>query len=115
MEGNQASNGVASIAQDDAKGNGGGDDDAEASASSLVQSARFLILATKQTNSKTSSYLFSCENNSIDDRGSEYILGKLKGNAVGSQYLIVDNGRSPEKATGPSMTRKVCTIMHLNC
>lgn len=39
--------------------------------------------------------------------GAEYIVGKLKGNAVGSQYMIVDNGRSPEKATGPSMLRKV--------
>jgi hypothetical protein len=104
MEGNQAGNGVANPNQwsdctPDAKGSG----------DSTPSNARFLVLATKQTNSKTSSYLFSCENgsqNTIDDRGSEYVLGKLKGNAIGSQYLIVDNGRSPEKTTGPSMTRK---------
>jgi hypothetical protein len=73
-----------------------------------VPGARFLMFATKQQSSKTSSYLFSCDNNStsVDDRGSEYILGKLKSNAVGSQYIIVDNGRSPLKATGPSTCRK---------
>ena len=42
--------------------------------------SRFLAYATKQTASKTSSFLFSCENNTksntIDDRGSDYILGK---------------------------------------
>lgn len=67
---------------------------------------RFLMAAKKRSSSKTSYYLISLDTDP-DDRGSEAVLGKLRGNAVGSQYLITDSGLAPEKAVAPSMLRKV--------
>jgi len=62
--------------------------------------------ARKKTTSKTSYYLISMDQEPQDDRGSESVLGKVRGNAVGSQYLITDGGLAPDKAVAPSMLRK---------
>jgi hypothetical protein len=70
------------------------------------QPPRFVMAAKKKSNNKTSYYLFSTEMNP-DDRGSENVIGKLRGNAVGSQYIITDGGLSPEKTILPSSLRKV--------
>ena len=69
------------------------------------QAPRFLMAAKKKSGSKTSYYLVSLDSDP-DDRGSEAVLGKIRGNAVGSQYLITDSGLAPEKAVAPSMLRK---------
>ena len=70
------------------------------------QGPRFLMSAKKKTTSKTSYYLISMDQEPQDDRGSESVLGKVRGNAVGSQYLITDGGLAPDKAVAPSMLRK---------
>ena len=79
-------------------------------------SGRFLMAAKKMSTSKTSYYLVSLDQ-IPEDRGSETVLGKIRGNAVGSQYLLTDHGLSPEKAIAPSMLRKVCGLMGMltNC
>jgi hypothetical protein len=56
------------------------------------QQPRFLMGAKKKNGSKTSYYLISMDAEQQDDRGSESILGKVRGNSVGSQYLITDPG-----------------------
>lgn len=71
------------------------------------QQPRFLMGAKKKNGSKTSYYLISMDAEQQDDRGSESILGKVRGNSVGSQYLITDPGLAPDKAVAPSMLRKV--------
>jgi hypothetical protein len=71
------------------------------------QSPRFLMTAKKKNGSKTSYYLISLDMGGQDDRGSESVLGKVRGNSVGSQYLITDAGLAPERAVAPSMLRKV--------
>lgn len=68
--------------------------------------ARFLMAAKKRVVNKTSYYLLSLDPNDFDDRGSESVLGKVRGNAIGSRYLITDHGLAPEKAVAPSMLRK---------
>lgn len=55
---------------------------------------------------KTTSYYLVSLHPNADDRGSEQVLGKIRGNSVGSQYLITDHGLAPEKAIAPSMLRK---------
>ena len=70
------------------------------------QGPRFLMSAKKKTTSKTSYYLLSLDQEPQDDRGSESVLGKVRGNSVGSQYLITDAGLAPDKAVAPSMLRK---------
>jgi hypothetical protein len=106
--------------------------------------ARFLMSAKKRVVNKTSYYLISLDFDAADDRGSESVLGKVRslqhrihllidipylnfsanalflpvvqvrGNAIGSRYLLTDHGLAPEKAVAPSMLRKVihcCTVL----
>lgn len=100
--------------------------------SSAAPEGRFLMSAKKRVVNKTSYYLISLDPNASDDRGSEHVLGKVKllnfmkyclvtkwiilytkvrGNTIGSKYLITDHGLAPEKTVAPSMLRKVTCIM----
>lgn len=67
--------------------------------------ARYIMTANKKKSSSTSYYLFLCSDEAdIDDRGSEAVIGKLRGlNAVGTKYLITDEGLSMEKTVVESM------------
>jgi hypothetical protein len=90
------------------------------------ENGKFLMAARKKAGSKTSYYLISLEKDA-EDRGSDAVLGKIRGNAVspcqhvsadaevakyaccyqiGSKYIIVDHGLAPEKTAAPSMLRK---------
>ena len=66
---------------------------------------RFLMAAKKKITNRTSYYLVSMEK-TPDDRGSEAVLGKIRGNQVGSQYSLSDHGLAPDKAAAPSMLRR---------
>lgn len=71
------------------------------------QNTRFLMSAKKKMKSKTSYFLLSLEQDPDEnDRGSESMLGKVRGNTVGSQYLITDGGLSLHKAVTPSSLRQ---------
>jgi len=51
--------------------------------------ARFAMSAKKKVSNRTSYYLVSLDQTpSTDDRGAESILGKIRGNQVGSQYTF---------------------------
>ena len=70
--------------------------------------SRFLMSAKKKMSSKTSYFLLSLEQDpNENDRGNDAILGKVRGNAVGSQYLVTDAGMSLQKAVSPSSLRQV--------
>ena len=71
-----------------------------------VQAPRFLMAAKKLAGKKTSYYLVSIVMDP-DDRGSDSVLGKIRGNTVGSQYLLTDHGLAPDKTETPSTVRKV--------
>jgi hypothetical protein len=62
--------------------------------------------AKKRSGSKTSNYLISTEVNPTEDRGAFSVLGKLRGDAFGSRYAVVDGGMAPDKAVVPSTLRK---------
>lgn len=56
----------------------------------------FLMTSKKRTfASKTSSYLISMSRNDHDKR-SENVLGKLRSNFLGTEYVIYDGGKNPE-------------------
>mmetsp|Transcript_11899 Transcript_11899/g.19645 ORF Transcript_11899/g.19645 Transcript_11899/m.19645 type:complete len:561 (+) Transcript_11899:86-1768(+) len=87
----------------------GGDGNAEdgaGGATSDHNGGRFLMSACKRVANKTSYYLISIDPDAADDRGSETVLGKIRGNAIGSRYIITDHGLAPGKAVAPSMLRK---------
>lgn len=69
---------------------------------------RFMMSAKKKFVKKNSSsyYLVSVDMDPSDDRGSESVMGKLRGNSVGNHYLITDHGLAPGKTVAPSMLRK---------
>lgn len=50
----------------------------------------------------------------LKDRGSDRLLGKLRGNAVGSQYVLYDGGLAPEKTVSPSMLRQELGLIQFN-
>jgi hypothetical protein len=67
---------------------------------------RFVMAARKLVTKTTSYYLISTEMDP-SDRGSMYLLGRLRANAVGSQYLITDHGLAPDKTASDNLIRKV--------
>lgn len=73
--------------------------------------AKFMMSAKKILNSRTSYYLLSMDMDP-EERGSETTLGKLRGNAIGSTYLITDHGISPEKTENPSSYRKELGVLN---
>jgi tubby and related proteins len=75
------------------------------------QPARFMMSAKKKTGKQSSYYLISLDMNPSDDRGSETVLGKIRGNTVGSRYIITDHGIAPEKTAAPSMFRKEYAVV----
>lgn len=72
------------------------------------QAPRFMMSAKKNVVKKTSYYLVSVDHNPATDRGSDHVVGKVRGNTIGSKYLIADGGLAPDKTVAPSMLRKVC-------
>ena len=73
----------------------------------MVRVRDFSWLPEKKNGSQTSYYLISLDLDDQKDRGSDSVLGKVRGNSVGSQYLITDSGLAPDKTVAPSMLRKV--------
>lgn len=73
---------------------------------------RFMMSAKRKIVKKNSSsyYLISVDMDPSDDRGSESVLGKLRGNSVGNHYLITDHGLAPGKTVAPSMLRRYVII-----
>lgn len=71
---------------------------------------RFLMSAKKQLGKGSSYYLVSLEEEPVD-RGSESLLGKVRGNSVGSKYLVTDHGMAPDKSDAPSTHRKELGFM----
>lgn len=69
------------------------------------QSARFLMAAKKKPGKQASYYLVSMEFNP-EDRGSEALLGKIRANTIGSQYIVTDHGLAPDRTQAPSTLRK---------
>lgn len=70
---------------------------------------RFMMSAKKKIVKRNGSsyYLISLDYDpNLDDRGSESMLGKMRGNNVGNRYLVTDHGLPPEKTVVPSMRRK---------
>ena len=62
----------------------------------------------------SSYFLISLELNPNDDRGSEAVIGKLRGNQVGDTYLIADHGVAPDKTISPSTLRKEHGVVNFN-
>lgn len=67
---------------------------------------RFLMSAKKISGKQASYFLVSMDENPDGDRGSEALLGKVRANAVGSQYTITDHGLAPDRTQAPSTLRK---------
>lgn len=73
---------------------------------------RFVMAARKLVTKSTSYYLISTEMEP-SDRGSAYLLGRLRANAVGSEYLITDHGLAPDKTASENLLRKVLLLSYI--
>ena len=73
------------------------------------------MMSAKKLSGKGSSYyLISLDMNPEDDRGSEAVLGRLRGNAVGSEYMITDAGVTAGKTRLSSIIRKELAYIHFD-
>jgi tubby-related protein 1 len=64
------------------------------------------LMAAKKKAAKATPYLLVSMERQPEDRGSNKVLGKVRGNTVGSQYSIVDSGMAPGKTHAPSTIRR---------
>mmetsp|Transcript_28981 Transcript_28981/g.61255 ORF Transcript_28981/g.61255 Transcript_28981/m.61255 type:complete len:720 (+) Transcript_28981:1092-3251(+) len=55
----------------------------------------FLMTSKKRVGNKTSNYLISMSRN-VHDKNSDNILGKLRSNFLGTEYVIYDHGKNPD-------------------
>mmetsp|Transcript_11254 Transcript_11254/g.27673 ORF Transcript_11254/g.27673 Transcript_11254/m.27673 type:complete len:658 (-) Transcript_11254:359-2332(-) len=55
----------------------------------------FLMTSKKRAGNKTSNYLISMSRND-HDKNSDGIIGKLRSNFLGTEYMIYDHGKNPE-------------------
>ncbi|KAL3804923.1 hypothetical protein HJC23_006695 [Cyclotella cryptica] len=56
----------------------------------------FLMTSKKRTGNTTSNYLISMGRNDFDNRQSPNVLGKLRSNFLGTEYIIYDGGNNPQ-------------------
>lgn len=63
----------------------------------LEEGRQFIMAAKKRSKNKTSNYLISLEKHPRDDRHSSLVVGKVRSNWSGSEYVIFDAGLSPKK------------------
>ena len=70
------------------------------------QNARFMMSAKKMRGKSTSYYLVSLDLTPTDDRGSDSVVGRVRGNAVGSEYVITDGGVTAGKTRISHLVRK---------
>jgi hypothetical protein len=64
----------------------------------------FLMVAKKRSNNKTSNYLISSQQDELDKNSTSY-LGKVRGNFVGTEFTIYDNGVNPKKVKADDVVR----------
>lgn len=57
----------------------------------LQDEDRFLMASKKRSKQKTSNYIISRNEKNLD-RNSEYYMGKLRSNFVGTEFLVFDDG-----------------------
>jgi len=62
----------------------------------LQDGDRFLLAARRRKKSKTSNFLISLESDDLARNGGAY-FGKLRGNYVGTEYVLYNNGLKPGK------------------
>jgi tubby-related protein 1 len=78
------------------------------------QNSRFMMSAKKLKGKTTSYYLISMDMTPDDDRGSDTVLGRVRGNAVGSEYLFTDGGVTAGKTRLSSLIRKELGFVRFN-
>ncbi|GLE00697.1 hypothetical protein PINS_up009485 [Pythium insidiosum] len=76
----------------------------------LEDGDRFLLSAQKRSTSKTSNYLLTMEPQP-SDRRSALIVGKLRANWSGSEYVVFDDGLSPHSTALDVNVRAVLALI----
>lgn len=60
---------------------------------------RFLMTSKKRANNTTSNYIISSDRYNLHKEAAGYI-GKLRANFVGTEFVVYDDGQSPEAKSG---------------
>ena len=72
-----------------------------------TEGSKFVMAAKKKLGSKTSYHLMSLDHTpDVENRGSRAVIGKVRGDQIGTQYLFTDHGMAPGASVLPSMLRK---------
>lgn len=71
---------------------------------------RFLLAARKRSGKRTSNYIVSSDRGDLSREGSGF-LGKLRGNFVGTEYVVYDDGEAPGARKGSGSVRKELAVV----
>jgi len=71
----------------------------------------FIMSAKKRGGSKTSNYMMSASMDNFDPK-SEFCLGKVRSNFMGTEFLIYDNGKNPKKTKNMHECRQELGIVY---
>eukprot|EP01084_Bolivina_argentea_P139660 245677_1 len=71
----------------------------------LKDTKNFLMFAKKKQKNTTSNYIITTDSRNCNKNAKTY-LGKLRGNFVGTEFVIYDNGRSPKETGNENQNKK---------
>jgi tubby and related proteins len=71
---------------------------------------RFLLAARKRSGQRTSNYVISSDKRDLSREGPGF-LGKLRGNFLGTEYVVYDDGASPEDKKSASALRRELALI----
>ncbi|VDO43139.1 unnamed protein product [Onchocerca flexuosa] len=74
----------------------------------------FLLAARRRKKSATANYLFSIDPTDLKRSGSSFI-GKVRSNALGTQFTLYDNGENPKKSwvIGDSVRQELAAVIYV--
>lgn len=76
----------------------------------LDKGAEFLMGAKKRKKNKTANYLISRD--SAVKKQSDLVLGKVRSNFFGTEFLLYDNGKNPKKSGGGEARMELATVTY---
>ncbi|VDK70591.1 unnamed protein product [Onchocerca ochengi] len=74
----------------------------------------FLLAARRRKKSATANYLFSIDPTDLKRSGNSFI-GKVRSNALGTQFTLYDNGENPKKSwvIGDSVRQELAAVIYV--
>jgi len=71
---------------------------------------RFLLAGRKRAGKRTSNYIVTSDKRDLSREGTNF-MGKLRGNFMGTEYVVYDNGEAPGSRKGAASVRQELALV----